>query len=163
MELDQLGTAEWNTLRSRSKEDILDVIKRVEKKTFPSNEIFQFDQELKKRNTQLIFCARKEEAQAPEEVIAYMVYTRIKRVAFLQKICVREQYRRKGIANWMLNDLCINLQRKGCDNIQLWVDKTREPARKLYSSHGFVQVMSVDDYYSPGRTGLKMVMVLQDG
>ncbi|KAI9709163.1 MAG: hypothetical protein M1812_007748 [Candelaria pacifica] len=161
MDLHRLKIVEWSKLQSRSKQDILEVIKRVEKKTFPTNEVFQFDQELKKHNTYLV-CAMKEDAWDRKELVAYMVYLRIKRLVLLHKICVREQYRRKGIARLMLDDFCKAMQKSGCDSIQLWVDEARVPARRLYSLYGFVQVMSVNDYYSLGRTGLKMVSVLHD-
>ncbi len=161
MDFGYLRIAKWKNLETRKKEQILDVIKRVEKRTFPSNEALVFDQELKKRNTFLICVLEEEAARDRNELCAYMVYTRTKRVVLLHKLCVLETHRRKGVARWMLNELYDGMRKSGCGSIEIWVDEAREPAKNLYSSCGFVQVMKVENYYSPGRTGLKMIMFLQ--
>ncbi|KZF25570.1 acetyltransferas-like protein [Xylona heveae TC161] len=139
---------------------VLDAVKRAEKRTFPRKEAMDFDTELKRRNTHL-YCAvidLKNEVQ----LVAYIVCACLKKVTFLHKVCVLEQYRRHGIAKWMICKLQDDLGGQGCESIKLWVDEDREPACLLYASCGFEQVGRVEDYYAPGRAALSMVSALDD-
>lgn len=133
-------------------------IKRLEKKTFPQSEAFDFDAELKKRNIKVLVAVRLPLPAFPSsaETVGYLVYQRTKRVTLLHKICVAQSWRRKRIGKGLLEELIRIVAAEGCDVIQLWVDEAREPARKLYSSCGFGQTNVVMDYYGPGRTGLQM-------
>ena len=136
-------------------------IKRIEKKNFPSSEAFDFDAELKKRNTNVILTLKLKDVDGSIEVAAYLVYLRMKRLTLLHKICVAQPYRQQGIAKEMITLLRSHLEKEGCDSIQLWVDEDRTAARALYASCNFKQVDRCPDYYGPGRTGLKMVLRLE--
>lgn len=48
------------------------------------------------------------------------------------------------------------LRSQNCEQIQLWVDEMRMPARLLYAGLGF---NNVEDYYARGRTGIRMVLL----
>jgi ribosomal protein S18 acetylase RimI-like enzyme len=52
------------------------------------------------------------------------------------------------------------LRDERCQDVHLWVDADREAARRLYLGSGFKERERVDDYYGPGRTGIKMVLDL---
>lgn len=139
-------------------------VKHTEKKTFPRVEVFEFDTELKKRNTHLICAVEANQDQKRcASPVTYLVYARTGRTALLHKICVAEPHRGKGIGRQMMTWFLSELAKKGCEHVQLWVDEGREPARALYVSLGFRQVDYVVDYYSPGRAGLKMVLHIQSG
>ncbi|KAI9873776.1 MAG: hypothetical protein M1830_010617 [Pleopsidium flavum] len=144
-------------------EKLLANVKRVEKKTFPAIEAFNFDTELKKHNTHLV-CALNAKPGPKEDapLIAYLVYARTKKTALLHKICVLQQHREQGIGKQMMAWLQLELANRGCQNVQLWVDQSREPARALYASLGFEQADRVVDYYAPSRSGLKMVFHLRN-
>lgn len=134
-------------------------IRRLEKKTFPQSEAFEFDAELKKRNTKvLVVIDEAESKSASTAAVGYLVYQRTKRTTLLHKICIAQQWRGQGIGKMLLADLIRTVAAEGCDAVQLWVDEAREPARNLYTSSGFEQVDCVADYYGAGRTGLKMVL-----
>lgn len=138
-------------------------VKHTEKKTFPTIEVFDFDTELKKRNTHLICAVEAKVGQKEDRSpVAYLVYARTGRTALLHKICVAQPHRGKGVGRQMMIWLLAELTKKGCENVQLWVDESREPARALYVSLGFRQVDYVVDYYSPGHAGLKMILHLQN-
>ncbi len=158
--LDFLDTADI----SRAYADkLLANVKHVEKKSFPAIEAFNFDTELKKRNTHLV-CAVEVNQNSKKDapLITYIVYARTKRTALLHKICVLQQHRGQGIGKQMMAWLLVELAKKGCESVQLWVDESREPARALYASLGFEQVDHVVDYYAPGRAGLKMILRLKN-
>ncbi|KAI9673272.1 MAG: hypothetical protein M1829_004337 [Trizodia sp. TS-e1964] len=142
-------------------QNMIAAVQKIEKRTFPATEAFDFDFELKKNNT-ILMCTF--ESSKPEsEPIAYMVYVRIKRIALLHKICVVEARRHLGIAKWMLKSLQALLQKQGCDELQLWVDENRGAAMRVYSSCGFGPLQKVENYYGPGRTALKMTLEISPG
>ncbi|MCJ1234704.1 hypothetical protein MMC14_002667 [Varicellaria rhodocarpa] len=147
-----------------SRSSLLNQIKQAEKKNFPRNEVFDFDMELNKRNTELTVVVDMNAELSGKDCVlfGYLVCTRLPKTAMLSKICVLQGYRRHGVARRMLNDLNARLQSQGCTSIQLWVDEVRIPANRLYQSLGFVDVDRVQNYYAPGRTGLKMKLDLQN-
>lgn len=140
---------------------ILSQISRVEKKTFPAKEAFSFGEELwrKKPNTRVLY-ATNATADPRSPVMAYAVYVRQKGIALLHKVCVAEPYRRQGVGQKLMTYIQHRLQKEGCQYIQLWVDKAREPARSLYIRNGFEEREEVADYYAPGRTGVRMTLDL---
>ncbi|KAI4225486.1 MAG: hypothetical protein L6R36_003876 [Xanthoria steineri] len=137
---------------------ILDQIKHVEKKTFPRNEAFNFDLELKKRTTELILLVDDAESASSPILAAYAVYAYTPNLTMLHKLCVVENFRRRGIARRMLLFQHQKLLLRGRSNVQLWVDEERVPARQLYSSIGFVEVTRLQNYYGPSRTAVRMVL-----
>ncbi|KAH2097570.1 hypothetical protein KXW63_005134 [Aspergillus fumigatus] len=144
--------------------DILAQIARIEKKTFPANEAFPFGEDLwkKKPNTRVLY-AVSTASGVPRRLVAYAVYVRQKGVALLHKVCVVKAFRRQGIGMQLMNYIRQRLQKEGCQYIQLWVDKAREPARSLYNRSGFEEREEIADYYAPGRTGIRMVLDLKRG
>jgi ribosomal protein S18 acetylase RimI-like enzyme len=137
---------------------IVEKVVKIEKKTFPSSEAFDFGVELKKKNTNMVLAMKEGES---EQLVGYLVYLRTKRLALLHKICVVEQERGKGVGRCLIHSLHHHLEKGGCSSIQLWVDEARKPARALYQSTGFQQVDRCLDYYGPGRTGLKMQLFIE--
>jgi len=145
--------------------EILTQIARIEKKTFPSNEAFPFGQELwrKKPNTRVLYATSAPAPDARPVLIAYAVYVRQKGAALLHKVCVIEALRRQGVGQRLMEYIQQRLQKEGCQYIQLWVDKAREPARALYTRNGFREREEIADYYAPGRTGIRMLLELECG
>lgn len=143
---------------------ILSQIARVEKKTFPAKEAFSFGEELwkKKPNTRVLYVTSVTNRPS-SSVLAYAVYVRQKGMALLHKVCVAEPYRRQGVGQKLMTYLRHRLQKEGCQHVQLWVDKARDPARSLYLRNGFREREEIPDYYAPGRTGINMVLDLDCG
>lgn len=157
--LDQdMRAVEKNTQPS----NLLDQVRRAEKKTFPRDEAMDFDMELKKRNTELVVVLTAQDSCEDNDhsLAGYLVYARLHGIALLHKVCVLEGHQRQGIARSMLSRLKDRLQGQGCERLQLWVDEARKPARALYESSGFKISDRARDYYGPGRTGIKMVIDL---
>jgi ribosomal protein S18 acetylase RimI-like enzyme len=132
---------------------IMGQVTKIERKSFPSNEAFDFDAELKKKNTRMILAVKE---GTPEEIVGYLIYARTRRLVLLHKICVLGKERRKGVGKCLMHSLYLLVKKGGCDSIHLWVDEGRKSARALYDSFGFQQIDRCLDYYASGRTGLKM-------
>ncbi|KAI4155089.1 MAG: hypothetical protein L6R39_001293 [Caloplaca ligustica] len=145
-------------LTKHDKSSMLDQVKHQEKKSFPRNEAFDFDMELKKRNAELTIVLDTIELTSAHIVAAYAVYVHTPRVVLLHKVCVRGDYRRQGIARRLLLSQHRRLALRGCNQVQLWVDEERVPARRLYESVGFEEVGWVENYYCQNRTALRMVL-----
>ncbi|KAL2221372.1 acetyltransferase, GNAT family [Thermoascus aurantiacus ATCC 26904] len=161
-----LNISDIHSLGQKEALDILARIARVERKTFPSNEVFDFSADLwrKKPNTRVIYATGAPPSTgAPSPLVAYAVYVRLKGAALLHKVCVVESFRGRGVGKKLMDYIRQRLQREGCQYIQLWVDKARAPARALYTRSGFEEREEVDDYYAPGRTGIRMVLNLERG
>lgn len=156
-----------HSLKQNEALDILAQISRVERKTFPTAEVFDFNTQLwkKKPNTRVIYAigASIVGSVAPSQplaLVAYAVYVRQKGVALLHKICVIEPLRGTGIGRKLIEYIRERLEKEGCHYIQLWVDDARKTALALYTRCGFQERESVPNYYAPGRTGIRMVLDL---
>jgi ribosomal protein S18 acetylase RimI-like enzyme len=143
----------------RPSELLLSAIKQVEKHTFPSNEAFDFDSEIKKRTTSL-YCVYRQEKDGCVELYSYAVYIRSKLVTRIHKVCVVERYRMQGIGKWLMGQLLRELVKASATNVDLWVDSSRIPARRLYMSCGFLEKETVRGYYSSNRDGIRMELEL---
>lgn len=148
---------DFASLPSKERPALENNIAKLERKIFPSSEGFDYDVELKKKNIGVLLAFRDAE---PDSIVAYLVHQRIKRVIWLHKLCVVEHERQKGIGNCLIHALRHQMESRGGESIQLWVDEHRQPARALYDSCGFEQIETRSDYYAPGRAGLKMELFI---
>ena len=71
-------------------------------------------------------------------LIAYFVFEEMEKIVYLSNIVVISKYRKKGIAQFILNYLCIVTKFKGYKTIGLHVTKDNPTAKRLYSKFGFV-------------------------
>lgn len=150
---------DFSTLPPKTRPAIADKVAKLERKVFPAIEHFNYDVELKKKNTGLLLVFKEDDT---ERLIAYLVYQRMKRLAWLHKLCVIEQERGRGLGKALINCFRQHMEKGGCSTIFLWVDESRQPARALYKLCGFQQAECRPDYYGPGRTALKLELSLGD-
>jgi ribosomal protein S18 acetylase RimI-like enzyme len=139
---------------------VVDKVAKLERKVFPSSEGFDYNVELKKKNIGLVLAFT--DGGDENDIVAYLVYQRIKRLVWLHKLCVMENARRKGIGRALVHALQCQMAKGGGEKIHLWVDEHREPARALYDSCGFQQIEHRPDYYAIGRAGLKLELPIID-
>ncbi|KAL9138545.1 MAG: hypothetical protein Q9175_000227 [Cornicularia normoerica] len=103
-----------------------------------------FSTELRKRNTDLVVVVDDAGASTPAmpKLVAYMIFVHLKagKAVLLHKICVLEDYRRRGIAKIVLEIQAERLKKQGCSKIQLWVDEGNVPARRLYKVLGLEEL-----------------------
>ena len=144
-----------------AKDDLINQVQHIEKKTFPRREAMDFCNELQKRNTDLVIIVDDYSVAttARPNLVAYLVFGHLKagNAVLLHKVCVSLEYRRRGIAKTVLESQAEILKKQGCTKIQLWVDAGNEPARRLYEVLGLEEVSKVIDYYAVGRTGIQML------
>ncbi|KAF2467013.1 uncharacterized protein BDR25DRAFT_305825 [Lindgomyces ingoldianus] len=146
----------------KERQALVQRVSKIERKSFPSSEAFDFDTELKKKNINLILALKELNGNDDLQLVGYLVYIRMKRLALLHKICVVEHERRKGIGKSLIHSLVLRLKKGGCRSIHLWVDEGRDQARALYKSFEFQQMDRCADYYGPGRTGLRMQLIIEN-
>lgn len=145
------------------KQDVMSQIEQAEKKYFARHEAFDFHNELKKRNLELIVIVNEAHGSSSRPaLVAYMVFAYMKHgsTVMLHKICVQEKFRRQGIAKDVLANQVQRLKKKGIAKIQLWVDDSNVAARQLYAYVGFKEVSRCSDYYAMGRAGVQMALSL---
>ncbi|MCJ1429185.1 hypothetical protein MMC29_007098 [Sticta canariensis] len=136
-------------------------VKHAEKRIFPRIEALDFDSELQKHNTELMIVLDETLLPHSSALVAYSVYARHQKTVLLHKLCVLERYRRQGVARRILKmQIEKSVGCRGCDSVRLWVDEKRMPAVGLYAGLGFKEVDRVQDYYAPGRTGVRMLLPL---
>lgn len=144
-----------------AKDELIPQVQHIEKKTFPRREALDFSSELQKRNMDLAIMLDDAGVliSARPKLVAYMVFVHLKagNAVLLHKVCVLEDYRRRGIARIALETQAERLKKQGCTKIQLWVDEGNMPARSLYKILGLDEVRRVNDYYAVGRTGIQML------
>ena len=144
------------------KDDLMQQVQHVEKKAFPRREALDFSIELQKRNVDFVVIVDDDAGDvatpARPKLVAYMVFAHLKAgdAVLLHKICVDGEYRRRGIARVVLETQVERLKKQGCTKIQLWVHERNAPARGLYNRLYFEEVCVINDYYAPGRNGIKM-------
>ncbi|MCJ1340052.1 hypothetical protein MMC09_005346 [Bachmanniomyces sp. S44760] len=155
-----LSPPTYNNLRSQ--------IINLERKTFPRSEALAIVPELAKNNT-FLSVATENDPPVPNSglqkvLVAYVIYARQKRLILLHKLCVAPKWQRQGIGRGLLVDVLENLKVEGREGMKmdLWVDERRVGARALYEGLGFELEERVEEYYGPTRTGLKMVLELDD-
>lgn len=143
------------------KDELIHQVQHVEKKTFSRREAMDFSTEVQKRNMHLAIIVDDAGVSTPARprLVAYMVFVYLKtgNAVLLHKICVSEDYRRRGIARTVLEMEAERLKKQGCTKIQLWVDEGNLPARRLYKVLGLNEVGRVNDYYAAGRTGIQLI------
>lgn len=146
-----------------NKQNVIDQVEQTEKKSFPPHEAFDFRNELKKRNLELVVIVNDTHASSSRPaLVAYMVfaYMNLGRTVMLHKVCVRKDFRRQGIAKGMLAAQVQRLKKQGTAKIQLWVDDRNIAAKQLYNCIGFEEVSRFADYYAMGRIGVHMALSL---
>lgn len=145
-------------LRKMSQVDsanLIQEIRRLERKTFPSSEVFPFEQSvLSRQNTEVLVGLSDLPTQG--RLMAYAVCVKSNHRLLLHKLCVSPAHRRQGLGAALLQMLIEQARTWSCRGIDLWVHQENYNAIRLYSASGFLLQDTVADYYAPGQTGIKM-------
>lgn len=131
----------------------IDSLFELEKKTFISPWTYsQFEYEIKDNSFSKLLLIINE-----DELIGYIDYWIIFDQATINKICIKDEYRRRGLAQKLL-DICFKEVRENeCMVITLEVRTSNEKAIKLYQKNGFDIVLTKPQYYSDGEDAYYMV------
>ena len=87
-------------------------------------------------------------AEVDMEVIGYAILLFGAGEAHLLNVCVAPDWRGKGHARLLLDDVCDSVRRQGVCELFLEVRPSNEVALHLYTSLGFNQVGRRPDYYN---------------
>ena len=131
----------------------IDSLFELEKKTFISPWTYsQFQYEIKENSFSKLLLIVNE-----DELIGYIDYWIIFDQATINKICIKDEYRRQGLAQQLL-DICFKeVKENECMVITLEVRTSNEKAIKLYQKNGFDIVLTKPQYYSDGEDAYYMV------
>ena len=131
----------------------IDSLFELEKKTFISPWTYsQFEYEIKENSFSKLLLIVNE-----DELIGYIDYWIIFDQATINKICIKGEYRRQGLAQQLL-DICFKeVKENECMVITLEVRTSNEKAIKLYQKNGFDIVLTKPQYYSDGEDAYYMV------
>ena len=131
----------------------IDNLYQLENSTFVSPWTYsQFEYEIKENSFSKLLIIEEN-----EELIGYIDYWIIFDQATINKICIKEKYRRNGLAQKLL-DMCFeDIKENECMVITLEVRTSNEKAIKLYQKNGFDIVLTKPQYYSDGEDAYYMV------
>ncbi len=107
-------------------------------------------------------CALLYVATIDEEVVGYLDFMITFDSASINRICVNEIYRRKGIANALLAkmvDVC-RKQKERVDYITLEVRESNTAAIELYKKNEWIVITKKPHYYEDGEDAIYMVRSL---
>lgn len=98
-------------------------------------------------------------AMSGPDIIGYINFIVTFDSASINRIAVRETYRKRGVGNRLLGE-CVKVCRSGeepADFLTLEVRKSNENARRFYKKHGFQEIVTKPAYYSDGEDAIYMV------
>lgn len=104
-------------------------------------------------------CAHIFIATIDEEIVGYLDFMITFNSATISRICVLGEYRRKGIAQALLNKMfeVVSKQDEKVEWITLEVRKDNEAAQKLYKKNHWEEITIKKNYYDDGTDAIYMV------
>ncbi len=91
------------------------------------------------------------------EVLGYIFYNIVFESAEILRLCVDDEFRRRGIGGRLIDFCKKNAALAGCTQIFLDVRSRNKPAIALYEKAGFVKISERRQYYPDGDTALEYV------
>jgi [ribosomal protein S18]-alanine N-acetyltransferase len=95
-------------------------------------------------------------ASASSRVAGYSITCAGSRNAELVSIAVDPRYRRRGIAQALLDQTLAEMRSRRVKTCWLMVETVNEPAVRFYEKHGFTRAKIVRRYYGAGRDAWRM-------
>ena len=96
-------------------------------------------------------------AEEEDKIVGFLVYWILFDNAQICNICVRDEYRKKGIASDLFDIAENAFQMHECFSITLEVRVSNEPAINLYKKRGFSTVCVKKGYYKDGEDAYYMM------
>ena len=96
-------------------------------------------------------------AEDEDKIVGFLVYWILFDSAQICNICVRDEYRKKGIASDLFDIAETAFQMHECFSITLEVRVSNEPAINLYKKRGFSTVCVKKGYYKDGEDAYYMM------
>lgn len=70
-------------------------------------------------------------------IAGYLCANLILNEGHILNLAVRSEFRRRGVASWLMRETCTELKKKGCRVLYLEVRSSNAPAKKFYEKLGF--------------------------
>ena len=124
-------------------EDDLCQVVRIEHSSFQSpwkREHFRFEIHENRWAINLV-------ARQGDTVLGYSCVWELERELKINNLAVRVDYRRRGLASWILGRVLARAREGGCTQATLEVRTSNRAAIRLYEAHGFVEVGRRKGYY----------------
>jgi len=86
-------------------------------------------------------------ARQGDVVLGYACVWELKGELKINNLAVRVDYRRRGLARWMLGRILAGARERGCTVATLEVRTSNRAAIRLYEAHGFVEIGRRKGYY----------------
>ncbi len=86
-------------------------------------------------------------ARQGDVVVGYSCVWELEGELRINNLVVRADYRRRGLARWMLGRILGRAREGGCSTARLEVRTSNRAAIRLYEAHGFVEVGRRKGYY----------------
>lgn len=112
----------------------------------------QFEQEMKENEFSHIYVLIDKNI-----IIGYIDYWIIFDQAQINKICIENEYRRQGLAKYLILQAFIEMKKNEVFSITLEVRVSNISAQKLYESLGFKKILIKNNYYSDGEDAFFMM------
>ncbi len=125
------------------REDHLGQVVGIEQASYRSpwkREHFRFEIHENRRAVNLVACQG-------QVVIGYVCVWELKGELKINNLTVRVDYRRRGLARWMLGRVLDSARERGCTTATLEVRASNRAAIRLYDAHGFVKLGRRRGYY----------------
>lgn len=145
----------------RDNPNLIQELRKLERKTFPSSEVFPFEDGVLSRQNTEVLLVLSSDVPSQGRLVAYAVCVKSHHRLLLHKLCVSTAHRRQGLGSALLEMLIQQARTWSCRGVDLWVHQDNHNAVRLYTTSGFLVQDIVADYYAPGQTGVKMSHSLQ--
>lgn len=93
-------------------------------------------------------------AYEEDKDVAFITYDKSFDTADIEDVFVIPEYRKKGVANKLIENLILTLKEEGIKEVFLEVRKSNIPAINLYTKSGFNKISERKKYYSNGEDAL---------
>ncbi|MCD6369805.1 MAG: ribosomal protein S18-alanine N-acetyltransferase [Thermoproteales archaeon] len=96
------------------------------------------------------------------KVIGYIIgMVRRENVGHIVSLAVQQNFRRKGVASKLIEELIKKFKKKSLSTVRLEVRLSNIPARRLYLKHGFMESYIIHGYYGDGEPCITMFRFLE--
>ncbi|CAA6673380.1 unnamed protein product [Spirodela intermedia] len=158
-----VSIGEYDACRRRDSDArLLEELQRLERRIFPKHESLarSFEEELRKKNTGLIYAAELVPGgRGRGEIVGYVMYTLASSLcASVTKLAVKESWRRQGQGEALLKAAIEKCRAKKIHCVSLHVDPARTAALSLYQKLGFRIDVLIEGYYSSERHAYRMYL-----
>jgi len=134
----------------------LDELLRIERECFTTEAFTKEQIEILFRNPTAVGLLARIDGEVAGFVIGMIETYGATKAGHVYTIDVAVKHRRMGVGIKLLKEMEHTFMKKGAETSYLEVRADNQAARRLYRKRGYVEVETLDDYYSRGVQGLRL-------